>query len=127
MHNLFILCPVQKAGFMLVEVSFATTPEERRNVVIIVRVGAKQREYKQLYIKCVTLIYNVQNRIFKVSSLCCSTTAQVKIHLVLVSLLVVNLYLTYCLSTKTIKTKCTSVSVQTCTSKWPISHLYLHI
>lgn len=78
MHNLFILCPVQKAGFMLVEVSFATTPEERRNVVIIVRVGAKQREYKQLYIKCVTLIYNVQNRIFKVSSLCCSTVAQVK-------------------------------------------------
>lgn len=45
MHNLFILCPVQKAGFMLVEVSFAKTPEERRNVVIIVRVGAKQREY----------------------------------------------------------------------------------
>ena len=41
----FILCPVQKAGFMLVEVSFAKTAGEMRNVVIIVRVGPKQREY----------------------------------------------------------------------------------
>ena len=47
---------MQKAGFMLVEVSFAKTPEERRNVVIIVSVGAKQERIKQLYIKYVTLI-----------------------------------------------------------------------
>ena len=38
---------MQKAGFMLVEVAFAETVEERRNVVIIVRVGAKHRECRK--------------------------------------------------------------------------------